>query len=396
MDTITAFVTGADHPTGLGAARALRAAGARVIGFTLRPESATCRSRAWAEVRRVESPDPLATAGEVLEAARAEPGPVFLLPTQDDLVAEFSRVRGEFPENLRAALPPHAVVQTLLEKTRFAAWARERGYPLPRSEVAESRSELDGLLSGFRFPAILKPLVRTPSWQRASPVEKVLRLRGPEDLDEMPFDLFEVAPAYVLSEWIEGEDSDVLYCLAYLDEDSGIVASVTGRKLLQYPRLTGSTAICVGRPDYALEKLTADLFRSVGCQGLASLEVKRSAPDGRYWITEPTVGRPNLQSASAVAAGVNLHGIAMRHVWNRSFSDLLRSRRRCVWVEEEGLFEVLTTPTGLPVPYRLIAREILSARRVTGAHFRFSDPAPFGAMAKSWVRNGLGRLRPGG
>ena len=318
MGPITALVTGADHPTGLGAARALRAAGAEVVGFTRRPEGWACRSRAWREVISVPGENPLAMQKELIRVASAISGPVFLLPTQDRLVREISEERDRLPDNVRISLPAHQTVEMLLEKTRFLEWAQGRGYPLPRSVVVRSRSELHSYLNDFCFPAILKPLVRTSEWIRASPVEKGVRLEGPQDLAEVRFDLFEAAPSYVLSEWIDGDDSDVLFCLVFLDSDSKVVASYSGRKLLQYPRLTGSTAVCIDHPDPELEELTAALFREVGCQGLASLEVKRSAADGRYLITEPTVGRPNLQSFSAVAAGVNLIGIAMRHAWVRS------------------------------------------------------------------------------
>jgi D-aspartate ligase len=395
VEAVTAFVTGADHPTALGAARALRAAGHAVVGFTRHPDASACRSRAWTEVRAVSGPDARGMAEEVLAAAANFERPVFLLPTEDGAVGELSRIRSRLPVNVRMTLPPHAVVETLLEKTRFAEWAEREGFPLPRSGIANSREELQRLLDGFPMPAILKPLLRTPEWQRASPADKVFRLEKASDVERVPFDLFSVAPAYVLSEWVEGDDSDVLFCLTYLDPDSEIVASFTGRKLLQYPRLTGSTAICIDRPDPALEELTASLFRRAGCQGLASLEVKRSAANGRYYITEPTVGRPNLQSHAAVKAGVNLHGIALRHIWGLDFSDLLGPRRRCMWVEEQGLLEILTTRTGIPIPFRLIAGEALRARRVAGAYSSLTDPAPISSMVRGWIGSGVRRLRPG-
>ena len=392
METITAFITGADHPTGLGAARALRAAGAKAIGFTHRPGAWTCRSRAWAEIRLLSGPAAEVAASEVVAAALDTKGPIFLLPTTDDMVAEFSRIQDQFPEHIRMCCPPNNTVQILLEKTRFADWTESRSYPMPRSKVARSQGDLTALLEDFNFPAILKPLVRTPEWQKASPVEKAIRIEASEDVERIPFDLFRVAPSYVLSEWIPGDDSDVYFYLAFLDSHSEIVASFTGRKLLQYPRLTGSTAICAATNFPELEALATDLFRSVGCQGLASLEVKQSALDGKIFITEPTVGRPNLQSFSAVVAGVNLYGIAMRHAWDQDFADLLGPQKRCVWIEERGLFEVLTSRTGIPIPLRLILREIVRARRIAGAYLSVSDPGPFAAMLGSWIRNGFRRI----
>lgn len=391
MTQITAFVTGADHPTGLGSARALKSAGARVVGFTGGGEEWCGRSNAWDEVRSISS-HPSQGAEEIMAAAAEVQGPVFLVPTQDELVQEFSELRDSFPQNLRAALPNEKTVRTLLDKTRFAEWARENGFPLPASAIANSEEELRALLETFEFPAILKPLTRTRKWHRVSPVEKALRLSAPGDLDQVPFDLFDVAPSYVLSQWIPGEDSDVLFCLCYLDSDSEVVASFTGRKLLQYPRLTGSTAICVDHDDPELRTMAEELFRAAGCTGLASLEVKRSGVTGEYLITEPTVGRPNLQSPVAFHAGLNLVGVAMLHTWERDFSHLIRPPGRAFWVEERAVYEILSSAPRLPMGLRLIGREFLRVRRYGGAYFSLSDPSPFFDFLGSAVGKGMRRV----
>jgi hypothetical protein len=43
----TALITAADHPTGLGTARALAEVGVRLIGLGRDPASRFCRSRVW-------------------------------------------------------------------------------------------------------------------------------------------------------------------------------------------------------------------------------------------------------------------------------------------------------------------------------------------------------------
>ncbi len=391
-EIITAIVTGADSPTGLGAARGLRSAGAKVIGFTHHPAAWPCRSGVWDQVEGFSDKSTDASVAQVLAFAAHITGPVFLLPCEDGLATEFSRYQGQFPDNVRFSRPSYNVVQLLLEKTQFALWANTHGFPVPKTVLVHSHDELSNHLEGFNYPAVLKPLVRTPGWQAASPVHKVIRIESPDDIDTITFDLFEAAPSYILSEWIEGADEDVYFCLVCLDSDSNIIASHTGRKLLQFPRLTGSTAICIDANLPQLEKLTADLFRSAGCQGLASLEVKQSATDGQLVITEPTVVRPNLQSYSAVAAGVNLYGIAMRYAWSRDYTDLIRPRKRCMWIQEQALFEVFTTHSKTPVPVKTILQEFIKVRRISAAYFSFTDLTPFFTMFASWIKNGLHRI----
>ena len=384
--TITALVTGAHHPTGLGSARALRAAGARVIGFSECADSPSFRSRAWSDIRTLSARSPRAVAEEIVSFAESLDGPIFLLPTEDLLAQEFSRIQNEFPEQLRASLPALETVELLLNKTQFASWASERDFPIPKTVILNSDEALVEAIEDFPFPAILKPLVRTAEWQKNSPLQKALLLEGPGDIKSLSFPLFSAAPAYVLSEWIAGADSDVHYCLSFLDSESEMVASFTGRKLLQFPRLTGSTAVCGDTDDPGLTALTAELFKAAGCTGLASLEVKRSAQDGGYFITEPTVGRPNLQSPSAMLSGVNLVGIAMRHAWGRDFSDLVAPRRSCMWFEEQAVFQILISRSRVPISRRLIASQALRSRRFAGAYLALSDPAPFLGVLGIWLR----------
>jgi predicted ATP-grasp superfamily ATP-dependent carboligase len=382
MNQITALVTGADHVTGLGAARALEVAGARVVGIAKRPWAPICRSRAWDSIHQSDEGSPEGYVERAIRIAGTIDGPIFLLPTADDHVAWFAQAREDMPENVRMAVPPLDTVTLLLEKSDFVEWAAKEGFPIPRSVVVNSPEELESALDGFPLPALLKPTVRTREWQMASPLQKNIRMEKRADLDAVPFDLFSTVPSYVLTEWIEGTDADVLFCLVYLDDQSNILASFTGRKLLQYPPLTGSTAVCTDTTDPALETLTAELLQAARCTGLASLEVKRSRSDGRYLITEPTVGRPNMQSAVATSAGVNLHGIAMRNTWGQDWSDLVSPRRRTLWVEESAFFDVVTTWKRPRLPYGLLFRELLSTRRVKGARFGFFDLGLIDAIVK--------------
>jgi D-aspartate ligase len=390
---IITVVTGADHPTGLGSGRALTRAGARVIGVTRSPSAAPCRSRVWRPLHPLGEEsvgwiEGLADLGATLEQ------PAFLLPTQDHVVADLSRQRAELTEFYRFVLPPDDVVQTFLDKTRFYEWARHFDLPLPASRIVHSEAELRAALHDMPLPVILKPLYRTPAWNRMSPVEKAMRFDAASELDRIRFDLFAAAPALIVSHWIEGPDSSVHYCLAYCERPGEIRASFTGRKLLQYPRQTGSTAICVGTENGEVREIAEETFRHSRFEGIGSVEVKYGA-DGRPYITEPTVGRPNLQSYSAVAAGCNLHALAMAHALGLEWHSPKRGRRNCWWIEEGAVLELVTSRSGQSVPWSLLGREALRARRIAGAYWVWWDPAPAASLiahkARRWFRRVLSR-----
>lgn len=382
-----AVVTGADHPTGLGSGRALHKIGAHVCGITNRPEAPACRSRVWKRLHVTDAPtDSIAALRELATDMEA---PAFLLPTDDRTVMEISERRADLDRVYRMKLPPHEIVGLFMQKTRFHGWARDRGLPLPQTHVAESESDLKTILKDMPYPLIVKPLYRTLKWDELSPVQKVLRLESPGDRRSIPFDLFATAPAYVVSEWIAGPDHAVHYCLAYCSNPGEITASYSGRKLLQYPRRTGSSAVCVGTKAGEVRELAETLFSAAEFEGLGSLEVKYGQ-DGRPYITEPTVGRPNLQSYSAVVGGCNLHAVAMADALGMDMGSYVKRPRKSWWIQEGAVLELLSpSERDEPVPWSLLFRELFTSHTVGGAYAAWWDPRPLLALLWETVRRGV-------
>ena len=388
-----AIVTDANHPTGLGAGRALFQAGVTVIGLTPPSTASTLRSRAWHELHVVNGGND-AWVEKIRELSARAGRPVFLMPASDRLVEVLSLRRDDLGENVRLTLPPHPVVELMLDKTRFYEWAAKRGFPVPESRAVQSPEELREALARSQYPLVIKPLWRTEEWNRVSPTHKAYKLNAARDLERIPFPLFDFAPAYLVSRWIEGPDDAVHYCLAYCTESGRIDAASTGRKLLQHPRFAGSTAICVGTDNLELTALTADLFRELAFVGMGSLELKYDL-DGKPWITEPTVGRPNLQSYSAFAQRENLYARALEHALGTAPPSARKRKRNVVWVQEAYLLRLARARTGSPVPWGLIVRTLFSVRRVSGAYGSWWDPAPLVALIWSTARSTWTALRTG-
>jgi predicted ATP-grasp superfamily ATP-dependent carboligase len=262
-----------------------------------------------------------------------------LFPVQDHDVDIVSRHRELLGEHYRLVLPDHSAVQLLADKSAFASWALENGFPVPRTLVVTSPDELAAAAADLKFPIVLKPSVRSQRWLGAGGRKLHYRLESPADVVGMPYDLFEACDSYVVQEWIEGTDSDVHFCLVYRDRSGRELAHQTGRKLLQWPVGTGNTAICTTTDDPALHRLTEQVLDRAGLVGLGSVEVKRDRRDGTYYITEPTVGRPNLQENLATAAGLNLAVVAYRDACDMPVVTESSPRRNAIWLNERNLLE---------------------------------------------------------
>jgi D-aspartate ligase len=337
---IPAVITAANIPVGLGLARALRGLGVPIYGVTTDLGSPCCESSAWSDIQKVSGDyeDGLLEALLKLSSRHARQ---VLFPVQDHDVDIVSRHRELLREHYRFVLPDHPTVQVLADKSAFASWALDNGLPVPRTQVVSSTDELGAALENFTFPVVLKPSVRSRQWLGAGGRKLHYRLESPADATDMPYDLFDACDSYVVQEWIEGTDSDVHFCLVYKDRSGRELAHQTGRKLLQWPVGTGNTAICTTTDDPPLHQLTEQVLDRAGLVGLGSVEVKRDRRDGRYYITEPTVGRPNLQSNVATAAGLNMAVVAYRDACDMPAAPDGSRRRKAIWLNERNVVEAL-------------------------------------------------------
>lgn len=379
-EMIPIVITAADIPVGLGLARALRGIGVPIYGLASDKASPCCRSAVWSDVVSMGEASERMLLEALLELSTRHPRQV-LFPAQDDDVDIVSRNRELLGEHYCFVLPDHATVQLLADKSAFARWAQESGLPVPLTHVVSSPEELEAALKDTQFPVVLKPSVRNRSWEDAGGRKKHYRLDSPAAAANMPFDPFTVVDRYVVQEWIEGNDSDVHFCLVYRDRSGRELGHQTGRKLVQWPVGTGNTAICTTTTDDSgLHRLTGQLFDRTGLVGLASLEVKRDRRDGRYYITEPTVGRPNLQSNVATAAGTNL-AVAAYHDARGGSAEGGRSRRRnAIWLNERNLPSALVV-AALRRQLNIIGlgRALIRSRAVTFAYAAGGDMRPLTA-----------------
>lgn len=383
-------ITNADFATALGTARALRGADLELIGVCTDPGSRFCRSRVWDRLVKVDIglESYLETFVALGEAARRR---LVLFPTGDRMVQLISDNRDLLGRYYDFVLPDAPVLDLLLDKTKFCRWAEERGFTVPVTRTAASPEELEAALEVVPFPCLLKPIFRTQTWNLTSK-QKVFLLGAKRDLAAIPFDLFQASPRYVLQQWIAGGDADVHFCLSYFDRQGVETGHYTGRKLLQWPVGTGSTAICVGTADEEVHRLSRDLLVAAGLRGLGSVEFKRSRQDGRYYVIEPTVGRHDLQSFVAVAGGVNLTLMAF-HDAARSGVRVPIRERKATWIEEYNTRNALRYLRRHGAgDWRGILRGL--GGRVTFSSFSLADPWPFlGYVAQRFSR---GAARSGG
>ena len=290
--------------TGLQTGRILARHQVPVIAIANDPTHFCCRTKVcekilFASTKNEEFIHLLEELGPTLGAKAV------LFPCTDVSVLLISRNRDCLEPWYHVALPDPEVVETLVDKLRFIHFAWDRHLPIPKTMIIKNRSEAVKAARELIFPVVLKPPMKTPTWEKNTKA-KVFKPSSPQEFMDMYDQCSDWADKLIVQEFIEGPDSNLYSCNCYYDATFQPLISFISRKLRQWPPETGTS--CLGeevRNDIVLEE-SLRLFGSVSYHGLGYVEMKLDQSTGKHYIIEPNIGRPTGRSAIAEASGVDL------------------------------------------------------------------------------------------
>ena len=282
---------------------------------------------------------------EALDALHRSGHGFVLISALEETIAFLNRSRDRIPSSVKICFPAPDVLEMLLDKRLFHEQAVAMAMPVTAMFFFEPSSWR--LVGGRpRFPCILK----TRRKMYVAGLRKAYLVHDEGELDALLKEIASLdgvrAEDFLLQEWVPGGDGDVYFCMQYYGPDGELRASFTGRKIRQWPPLVGGTSSAEPADAPVLEELTTRFFRAVGMRGLCSMEFKKSAADGRFYMIEPTACRADYQEGVAVANGCNLpltmyhweSGVAVRPV---SFP-----ARRTAWVNAGDDFQSASSAAG--------------------------------------------------
>jgi predicted ATP-grasp superfamily ATP-dependent carboligase len=243
-----------------------------------------------------------------LQATLGGERPVLII-TDEMAVYTVSELRDEIAPYYRFSLPAPSVVQTLLNKADFHAFALAHAFPVPRTLILENEADI-ARLAEFGMPIVVKPADKRPVY-----FGQVERINWIDKIDEAEVAcrrMLEAGGRLVVQDWIEGPDDSIHFALFHRNAATGSRDIFVGRKIAAHPPGLGSTAICAPAPqaDDLLRPLTERFLDVTDYHGLGSLEFKWDAVARRFVIIEPTVGRTDWQEEIATLNGLNLPLIA--------------------------------------------------------------------------------------
>jgi predicted ATP-grasp superfamily ATP-dependent carboligase len=302
--------------TGYGVVRSLAHYGIPVVAFQKDLSAPEAKSKLCKQLFTFKSEDELLDKLIVLAKNQRLKPTLFI--TSDVYVEFYVKYRNELENYYLIDYPDSEVVDLLLSKNKFIDYAVKHDLPIPRSIKINSQADIHNN-GEIVYPAILKPYVKSPGWLSAK-FEKAYLINSEPEMLSLYEKVKKVEPCLLIQEMIPGPDSSVEYCLTYFNQKNDCLCHFTGAKIRQWPVYTGSTASTKPIVNHEIETLTLNLFKELNYRGFGSVEFKKHSVNNKYYIMEPTVGRPNQQSYVATANGINMPLIAYQTLTGLEFN----------------------------------------------------------------------------
>ncbi|MHC4478587.1 MAG: carboxylate--amine ligase [Planctomycetota bacterium] len=196
-----------------------------------------------------------------------ETTPYVLMPIHKETYL-IARHRERFEPHIRVPVPQIEHIEQVHNKGTLAAYAMQRGLPIPKTWIPEDLADFESIASQVELPAFVK--LR----EAASGVG----IRKVNTLDELKSTLKEFIEHFKLKERdypiiqqaVPGND----YCVTTLFDHGRMVAAMTYRGLRAFPADRGATVMreTVEAPE--MEKVAAELLGSLGWHGVAELDFR--------------------------------------------------------------------------------------------------------------------------
>ncbi len=248
-----------------------------------------------------------ALAEVLLRFGTAQQEPPILFFEEDSHLLFVSRYRERLGQAFRFILPEAALVEDLVDKTRFQPLAERLGLPIPASRRIRPSPGSAPVSIDLRFPVVIKPLRRRSPWELIAGNSKAIEVATEEGFRDLWPRLASNEMDLLVQEMIPGPESRIESYHVYVDQRGQIAGEFTGRKIRTYPLSCGHSTALETTDAADVASLGQALVRKLDLRGVAKFDFKRD-PDGALHLLEVNP-RFNLWHVLGARAGVNLPAI---------------------------------------------------------------------------------------
>ncbi len=253
---------------------------------------------------------------QLVDLGKAERRKMVFFSDDDRVILTFSQYRGDLAPYYYFNLPDAEVVDSLLDKRKFALLAEQYDLPAPRSFIPSSSEEVKCAGSKMEFPVIVKPAHKDDWWdpkfkQLVGPYRKAIMCQDIDSLTDLYSKVAQINPAIVVQEYVEGDDNDLFSVNIYLCKNSDKLGYFIGHKQRVYPIHAGVATVVETIRNDEVGKLALDIMNKLGLRGHVNIQFKHDRRTGDYKIME-IHARNSLWAYLGTASGLNLAAMAYR------------------------------------------------------------------------------------
>jgi len=317
----------------------------------------------------------------------------------DDYLNLVHAFRDELAQRFLLLLNNADVSRALIDKDRFEAFARDRGFAVPRTLTWDDSGP--DALSHAAGPVLVKPKVKL-DWDNSPIYLQLLGGRGKARVFGNGREVMAhpLAARYqdqlTFQEFIPGDDHHLWSFHGIADESGALLAGFVGHKLRTFPSLTGMSTFLELAHDEKVAAIGRDIVARVPLRGVFKIDFKEDAVNGRFYLLEINA-RYNLWHHMAARNGVNLPQIAYDYLVNATRPAGTSYRTTFRWLcfrPDFHAYRELASRGELSLAGWLFS--LLASRKVYHL-FSWTDPLPClmvaGSRVQSWLRRRLGYLR---
>jgi D-aspartate ligase len=210
-----------------------------------------------------------------------------LYPTRDELVATFSRHKAELEEWYRVPTPDWEITKWAWNKWNTYSLAEKLGIPIPKTWCPRTLEELDAL--DITFPIGVKPAVKEDFFYATG--AKAWRANNKAELRAF----FKQASEHsgkneiLIQEIIPG-DGHYQFSSCMFFKNGTAIGSMEAQRWRQHPPEFGRAATYVESIEHPeVEALALKFLQAINYYGLAEVEFKLDARDGKYKLLDVNV-----------------------------------------------------------------------------------------------------------
>lgn len=223
----------------------------------------------------------LANSGELLAA----------IPCSDRASEALARHAGRLPTSVRRFEVPGSAHLRLMNKGTADGIARRASVRVPWTACVGNESDAAEALGAAPWPCVVKPVL-THEWRERYGAPYAFLVADADAAEQTLARCLRDGVTMLLSQYVPGGDDHVEEAIVVRLADGSYPLQFGCRKLRQYPRGFGATALGESSELPETMAIARRVLDEAGFVGVAGVETKRHAETGQHWFLEVNVRVP--------------------------------------------------------------------------------------------------------